>query len=232
MHASVIIPVLNEVETLQETIRAARREYPTESVEIIVVDGGSTDGTCEVIPAEITVIHGKRGRAIQMNTGANQAKGEIFVFCHADTLLPEGWLEAIRDLLCDPKVSGGVFQCTTLPENSFLTKFFNRINAPTQWPLMTGETAQFMQKETFFKIDGFPEIPLMEDIEMARRLKNAGKLVRSKLRVVTSARRFKERGYLRQYALNIYNLTRYLYFGATPEQIAASYHSSREEMFE
>ena len=232
MNASVIIPVLNEVENIQETIKAARRAYTPEAVEIIVVDGGSTDGTCDMIPADVLVLHGPRGRAVQMNAGADKANGDIFVFCHADTLLPDGWLEAIRDALSDPKVSGGVFQCTTLPESFLLMKFFNRINAPAQWQIMSGEMAQFMLRETFFKVGGFPEIPLMEDIEMSRSLNNQGRLVRPKLRVVTSARRFEERGWVRQYLLNIYNLTRYLCFGVTPEQIAASYQSSREELLE
>ncbi len=118
MNASVIIPVLNEVENIQETIRAARREYTSDAVEIIVVDGGSTDGTCDVIPRDVTLLHSPRGRAAQMNTGASKASGDCLIFCHADTLLPGGWLEAICDALSDPKISGGVFQCTTLPESS------------------------------------------------------------------------------------------------------------------
>jgi len=232
MKSSVIIPVLNEAENILQTIRAARRSYPAEMVEVIVVDGGSTDGTCDLIPDGISVIHGPRGRAVQMNAGAKHAGGDIFVFCHADTLLPAGWLEALSDHLSSETVSGGVFQCTTLPESFFLMKIFNRINAPAQWQFMTGEMAQFMRRDTFFEVGGFPEIPLMEDIEMARRLRNAGKLVRPKLRVITSARRFEERGWVRQYALNLFNLFRYLYFGTTPEQVAASYRSSREEMIE
>ena len=97
---------------------------------------------------------------------------------------------------------------------------------------MTGEMGQFMRKDTFYEVEGFPEIPLMEDIEMSRRLKHTGRLVRPNLRVITSARRFEERGWVRQYVLNIYNLTRYLYFDVSPEEVAASYRSSREEVFE
>jgi len=232
MRASVIIPVLNEVEQIARTIEAAQRDYSKREVEIIIVDGGSTDGTLDAIPDGVVLVRGARGRAVQMNAGANIAKGEIFVFCHADTLMPAGWLEAVEDTLVDPKVSGGVFQCTTLPESFFLMKFFNRINAPAQWQFMTGEMGQFMRRDTYFQVGGFPEIPLMEDIEMSRRLKVAGRLERPELRVVTSSRRFEERGWVRQYLLNLYNLTRYLYFGATPEQVAASYQSSREEAFD
>lgn len=232
MVASVIIPVLNEAEQILRTIEAARRDYLASEIEVIIVDGGSTDGTCDVIPEDVLLLRGVRGRAVQMNAGAEVAKGDIFVFCHADTLLPSGWLEALREALSDPKVSGGVFQCTTLPESFLLMRYFNRINAPTQWQFMTGEMGQFMRREMFFHVGGFPEIPLMEDIEMSRRLKGAGRLVRPELRVVTSSRRFEETGWVRQYVLNLYNLTRYLYFGATAEQVADSYRSSREEVIE
>ena len=232
MVTSVIIPVLNEANQIASTIAAARREYGPDEVEIVVVDGGSSDGTCDLILGDVVLVRGRRGRAVQLNAGANAATGEVFVFCHADTLLPDGWKEAVQDAVSDPSVSGGAFQCTTLPESFFLMKFFNRINAPTLWQFMTGEMGQFMRREIFYKVGGFPEIALMEDIEMSRRLKNAGRLVRPTERVITSARRFEERGWVRQYLLNIYNLTRYLYFDATPDQVAASYRSSREEVFE
>lgn len=232
MIASVIIPVLNEVDQIGLAIKAARGEYQSNEVEIIVVDGGSTDRTCEVIPSDVVLLRGSRGRSVQMNAGARIAKGDILVFCHADTLLPVGWLDAVRNALIDPAVSGGAFQCTTLPETFFLMKFFNRIDAPAIWQFMTGEMGQFMRRDTFNRVGGFPEIPLMEDIEMSRRLKDAGRLVRPKLRVITSSRRFEERGWVRQYLLNLYNLTRYLYFGAAPDLVAESYRSSREENFD
>jgi len=232
MVTSVVIPVLNEAEQIIQTIQAARREYAPDEVEIIVVDGGSTDDTCDLIPENVLLVRGHRGRAVQLNAGAKAARGEILVFCHADTLLPSGWMEAVQDAVSDPSVSGGAFQCTTLPESFFLMRYFNQINAPTFWQFMTGEMGQFMRRDTFYQVGGYPEIPLMEDIEMSRRLKDVGRLVRPTERVITSARRFEERGWVRQYVLNLYNLTRYLYFGATPEQVAASYRSSREEVFE
>lgn len=95
-----------------------------------------------------------------------------------------------------------------------------------------GDQGQFMSRATFERVGGFPEIPLMEDVEMSRALHKAGRLVRAPLRMTTSSRRFLERGPLRQWFLAVTNMIRYLYLGATPEQIADKYRSSREELDE
>jgi rSAM/selenodomain-associated transferase 2 len=229
MLASVIIPALNEAENIQPCVAAARRDYAPGAVEIIVVDGGSTDDTPDLIPPDVTLIAAPRGRAVQLNRGGAAARGEVFVFCHADSRLPAGWREAVCETLSRPGVVGGTFQTLILPAN-WLFKYRNRWVFPTRWPFMFGDQAQFMRRDTFVQVGRYPEIPLMEDVEMMRALHRLGRLARvhPQVRVTTSARRFAERGVLRQILLNAWNMTRYLYFGATPEQIARSYRSSRE----
>lgn len=229
MLVSVIIPALNEAENIARCVAAARRDYPPNAVEIIVVDGGSTDGTPARIPAGAMLLRAPRGRAAQMNRGAAAAHGELFVFCHADSRLPAGWREAVCETLRRPGVVGGTFQTLILPAN-WLLKLRNRWVFPTRWQIMFGDQAQCMRRDTFIQVGGYPEIPLMEDVEMMRALHGLGRLARvhPQARVTTSARRFAERGVLRQILLNAWNMTRYLYFGATPEQIARSYRSSRE----
>ena len=230
---SVIIPALNEVENIAATIRAAQRDYSSEEIEIIVVDGGSTDGTLQCVPPGIKTIQTVRGRAVQMNCGTAESQGEILVFCHADSQLPACWREAVINALMDPEVSGGTFQTRILPAIGFL-KLRNNWVLPPNWRIMFGDQVQFMRRSTFTQLRGFPEIPLMEDVEMSRALDHAGTVIRINpdIRVVTSSRRFKERGLLRQTFLNSFNMIRYLYFGATPNDIAKSYQSSREKKIE
>jgi rSAM/selenodomain-associated transferase 2 len=228
MLVSVIIPALNEAQYIWQAIAAARRDYTRDQVEIIVADGGSTDGTPDLVPPGVTLVRSPRGRAVQMNRGAAAGRGEILVFCHADSQLPAGWREAVVEALSGPGASGGSFQIAILPARGIL-HLLNRLRLPADWRFMFGDQAQLMTRATFEQVGGFPEIPLMEDVEMARALHRQGRLVRIPLRVVTSSRRFLERGPLRQSLLNIWSLIRYLYLEATPEDIARAYRSGREE---
>jgi rSAM/selenodomain-associated transferase 2 len=226
---SVIIPALNEAENIERTLAAARRDYAPDAVELIVADGGSTDGTPDLVPPDVALVRVPRGRAVQMNRGAEAAHGEIFVFCHADSQLPAGWREAVIAALADPEVSGGTFQTRILPAN-WLLKLRNRLVLPTTWRGMFGDQVHFMRRATFERVGGYPEIPLMEDVEMMRALHQVGRLTRIDpgLRVTTSSRRFLERGVLRQTLHNGLNMLRYLYLGASPRAIARGYRSSRE----
>ena len=224
---SVIIPALNEAQHIRQTVAAARRDYTPDQVEVIVVDGGSTDGTPDLVPPDVTLMRSPRGRAVQMNRGAAASRGEILVFCHADSQLPAGWREAVVEALSRPGVSGGGFQVAILPAREIL-HLLNRLRLPADWRSMFGDQAEFMARATFDQVGGFPEIPLMEDLEMSRKLHEAGQLVRIPLRVTTSSRRFLERGPLRQWLLDVWCVIRYLYLGTPPEEIARLYTSSRE----
>jgi len=227
MLVSVIIPALNEVENIRQCVAAARQEYTAGQVEILVVDGGSSDGTREEVPGGATLLVAPRGRAVQMNHGVRASHGEVLVFCHADSQLPAGWHEAVIAALSHPAFSGGAFQSRFLPEVGLL-RLGSRLRLPAWWPCMLGDQAQFMRRATFEQVGGFPEIPLMEDLEMARALHRQGRLVRLPLRVTTSSRRFLERGVLRQTLEDVWNEASYLLLGATAEDIARRYVSSRE----
>jgi glycosyltransferase involved in cell wall biosynthesis len=166
-------------------------------VEIIVVDGGSTDGTHDLVPREEVLIRAPRGRAAQMNRGAAVARGQVLVFCHADSRLPPGWRQPAVDALSRPDVSGGSFAIRLEPARGIL-HLLNLPRYPADWRLMYGDQAQFMTRRTFRQVGGFPEIPIMEDLEMMRSLHRRGRLVRIPFRVTSSSRRFSERGPLRQ----------------------------------
>jgi len=228
MLVSVVIPTLNEAWSIVRTLDAVREGYSDQQVELIVADGGSQDGTLDLLPAGVVGLRSPRGRARQMNAGARVARGQVLVFCHGDTLLPHGWREAILDALSDSRVSGGAFQVKLEPAAGIL-HWTNRLRLPPVWQITMGDQVQFMRREVFDQIGGFPDIPLMEDIEMSRSLHRQGRLVRLPLRVTTSSRRFVERGPWRQWWLSARCLVRYLWFGATPQEIAAVYRSSREE---
>jgi len=180
MLISVIVPVLNEAGYILESLASARSGCSHAEVELIVVDGGSTDGTPRLIPGDARLLAAPRGRAVQLNCGARASRGEALLFLHAD------------------------------------------------WRLMSGDQAQFARREAFFRVGGFPEIPLMEDLELARQLGRVGRLARLPLRVSSSSRRFREVGSWRQTWLNLSLVFRYLYCGRAPPDLARSYRSSRE----
>jgi len=228
MLVSVIIPSLNEEVYISEAIQAARRDYAPEDLEIIVVDGGSRDRTLYLIPQNVKVLQSQPGRAQQMNLGAAHARGKILVFCHADSLLPEGWREAIIEELSKPNVSGGTFQLSIIPATGIL-KLRNKINYPANWRLMYGDQVQFLTRRTFERVCGFPEIPIMEDLEMSRSLMQVGRLVRIPLRVKTSSRRFSGKKPRSQWLLSIRCVILYLYFGATTEEIKSIYYQGTDK---
>ncbi len=223
---SVIVPTLNEAPWIARTLAHIRRDYSQELLEIIVSDGGSTDGTVREIPAGVRLVTGARGRAAQMNLGAAHARGRILLFCHADTLLPNGWAEAVERALRRPGVVGGGFQPRFEPARGPTLRLLNwprPLKYPAHWLLFYGDQALFCKRPAFEQAGGFPEQPIMEDLEFARSLSRIGRLVRLPCRVRTSSRRFLERGPLRLQLANTNWVIRYACFKASPAEIAAAY---------
>jgi rSAM/selenodomain-associated transferase 2 len=190
---SVIIPVLNEENSLGRTLSHLS---PGEFEELIIVDGKSEDKTV-TIAKDFTdkVFVTDRGRGRQMNEGAKRAGGDILLFLHADTLLPKDAFSMIRSVLEDERVSAGTF-FLGIDHPSITFRFIewgaNLRSSFTRIPY--GDQGLFLRKEVFEGIGGFAEIPLMEDIEIAKRLKKGGEIIFVKEPVLTSPRRWLKEG--------------------------------------
>ncbi|MFH0917306.1 MAG: TIGR04283 family arsenosugar biosynthesis glycosyltransferase [bacterium] len=225
---SVIVPTLNEAENIRATIAAAGWGYTAEDLEIVVVDAESTDGTADAARGQfeaLLVLQSSPGRGLQMNRGVAASHGDILVFCHADTLLPRGWLEAVRAATACPGTSGGSFRPMFVPADRPMLRLLNRLPHPKNWRLIWGDQVQFTTRDTFEAVGGFKEIPLMEDVEMARALKRRGKMAKLRLRVETSSRKFEEVGATRHIFRSLWFVFSYLYLGADPSELAERYRT-------
>jgi hypothetical protein len=222
---SVVIPTLNEADYLPDTRQSLQGARDT---EIIVVDGGSTDGTPQIARrAGCRVLRAVRNRAFQLNSGAEVAEGAFLLFLHADTRLPAGFDAAIRSALAEPGVAGGAFRL--------------RIDAPG-WPLRLieravalrsrlfkmpyGDQSIFVRAETFRQIGGFPDLPIMDDFEFIRRLRQQGKVKVLSLPATTSGRRWRELGPWRTTWINQKVILGY-YLGMSPERLAQRYNAHK-----
>lgn len=218
---SVIIPTLNEADTLDPTLR--RLQQQTGPFETIVVDGGSEDATRSVARSwSATVLQAPQGRASQMNRGAEAATGHIYLFLHADTLLPPQGLTKIRHTLDEPDASSGIFRLQ-FDTSSPLLRFYAWC---TRWPwirLCFGDRALFAGRSAFEAVEGFPDWPLFEDLEFAARLNEHGGFRFLDAPVTTSARRFYRHGALQQQLRNLYLWGHYMW-GTAPERVAHLYH--------
>jgi rSAM/selenodomain-associated transferase 2 len=227
---SVIIPALDEEASIVRAIRSCREAGPC---EVIVVDGGSRDRTVEIARGEAdAVIAAPRGRAAQMNAGAAVARGKVLLFLHADTLLPGGSGPAVLGALQDPAVIGGAFR-VRLAASPGAGRYVHAILGITERMIWvraavsrsySGDQAIFVRAETFRAAGGYPEIPLMEDVELSRRMRRAGKTVLLPLRVETSGRRWEAWGPLRA-VLFMWRLRIVYLLGRTPSRCAEAYRN-------
>jgi rSAM/selenodomain-associated transferase 2 len=196
--------------------------------EVIVVDGGSEDGTADLArPIADRLIVSGRGRAKQMNAGAEAAKGEVLVFLHADTALPDDALKLVTLGLATTGRKWGRFDVTIAGTDPLLAAVSILMNARSRWTgIATGDQAIFMTREAFTATGGFPEIPLMEDVEMSQRLKVLSKPLCVRSRAITSARRWERDGVLRTIVL-MWRLRFAYAMGVSPERLARRYGVER-----
>jgi rSAM/selenodomain-associated transferase 2 len=223
MNISIIVPILNEAAQLPDLL-AHLLECKREGCEIILVDGGSTDQSSEQAEAlGFQVVRSEKGRAIQMNAGAQSATGDVLVFLHADTRLPENADQMIKHVLEDDDSHWGRFD-VNITGQAFMLKviawFMNHRSRLSS--IVTGDQTIFIRKTLFEQISGFPVQALMEDIEFSKRLKTISKPVALKDKVITSGRRWQQKGIW----LTIYLMwsLRFAYWrGASAEDLAAKY---------
>jgi rSAM/selenodomain-associated transferase 2 len=224
---SIIIPVLNEEKTIKKCLLQFIDQPPP--FEIIVVDGGSTDQTKQIVISSniARLIESDKGRGRQLNAGAKFAKGKVLLFLHADTLLPSNGLGLIREAMKSSKIVGGYFRLEHDSTNFFYNYLSLLINWRSRLPNITpyGDQAIFCSKETFEEINGYKDYPIMEDYDFAKRLKKSGKLVRIDKKVTSSFRRYK-RGVIR-YMLQCNLIWLLFHLGISPNRLAKLYKDIR-----
>jgi len=190
------------------------------------VDGGSTDATSAAAARfpRVRLLESPRGRARQMNAGARAARGDILLFLHADTLLPGGALAAVEAAVSDPGVVGGRFDVRFDNRRPVFRMIAWLMNQRSRWSgISTGDQAIFVCREVFEAMGGYPEIPLMEDVELCRLLKLRGQLAPLRLAVTTSARKWERDGAVRTILL-MWAL-RFLYMvGVRPDRLHRWYY--------
>jgi rSAM/selenodomain-associated transferase 2 len=221
MKLSIIVPVFNEAQLLRTFLAHLRDRAP--EAEIVVADGGSSDGTADLATSFCDqLVVSKRNRAIQMNAGARTAHGEILWFVHADAEIPWDCLDEIEHIMNDPKVVGGFFRIR-LPQGPVyrLTDSFAHY-AGLLLRMRCGDHGIFCRRTAFLKIGGFPEVPLMEDVEFFRLLRKRGRVICSQKRILASPRRYETVGRVR---LTLsYGLIAMLYiFGVPLSKLASLY---------
>ncbi len=223
---SVVVPALNEAAFIEACIASA--STAGSPVEIIVADGGSTDGTAErAARAGARIVRGARGRGAQANAGAGEASADVLLFLHADTALPEGYDRAVLSALDDPAVSGGGFSLGIAadgPGYRVVEVMANLRSRACRMPF--GDQALFVRRPDFEKLGGFPDAPIMEDFAFVERLRRRGRVVTLAQRVATSARRWETLGLVRVTLTNKVIIWGYK-FGVGPERLARWYARSR-----
>ena len=225
---AVVIPTLNEERVLSRTLLAVRQ---LRFDEVVLVDGGSRDQTVSIAqgqlqglslqPAQVMV--SEQGRARQMNAGARATRSGVLLFLHADTLLPPETRTEIERVLANPKYVGGRFDVRFEDDRGWAWLVSRLMNWRSRWSgIATGDQAIFVRRAVFDDLGGFADLPLMEDLELARRLKRAGSIAKLRTKVTTSFRRWEQQGALRT-IVQMW-LLRFLYWlGVSPHMLQRFY---------
>lgn len=219
---SIILPVLNESAGIGATLKALA-PWREAGVEVIAVDGGSDDDTREQCQGQADgVITAARGRARQMNAGAALAQGELLLFLHADTRLPDGAQRALREAWA-AGAQWGRFDVEISGQARMLRVVAAMMNWRSRWTgIATGDQAIFVRRALFEQLGGYPDQPLMEDVELSARLRRLHRPACLRLRVRTSGRRWEQRGVWRTIVL-MWSLRLRYWLGTSPEVLVRAY---------
>ena len=222
---SIVVPVLDEADSIRESLGALQSARAA-GVEVVVVDGGSTDRTVAFArPLADQVLSAPRGRASQMNAGARAASAPHLLFLHADTILPGGALAAIGDALS--RREWGRFDVAIAGADPLLPIVAACMNARSRLSgIATGDQAIFVRRDAFDAAGGFPEIPLMEDVALSKALRRSGPPACLRLRVLTSGRRWERHGVVKTIVL-MWRLRFAYAMGADPHRLARRYGVER-----
>ena len=223
IHVSIIVPVLNEtagIETVLTTLQRWRRK----GHEVLVVDGGSIDNTVERATALADcVLSTLPGRARQMNAGAANASHDVLLFLHSDTLLPTDGLEHIKRAVLSG-AQWGHFRLRLSGPGVSLRVIERATNLRTAWTsVVTGDMALFVKRDLFAMVEGFADLPLMEDVAISKRLRRLARRHRLPTHVVSSSRRWEEKGALRTVLL-MWRLRLAYFLGVDPQRLARVYY--------
>jgi len=220
---SIIIPVLDEAEGIERHL-VALRPLRDRGAEVIVADGGSTDGTPERARSGADVVlAAPRGRSSQMNAGASAAAGDILLFLHADTLLPDGADHLIHAALAARGRVWGRFDVAIEGRHPLLPVVAALMNARSRLTgIATGDQAIFVTRQAFADVGGYADLPLMEDIALSAGLKRQSRPACIAVRATTSGRRWERHGVLRT-SLTMWRLRLAYFAGADPRDLAVAY---------
>ncbi|MCG9127203.1 TIGR04283 family arsenosugar biosynthesis glycosyltransferase [Candidatus Poribacteria bacterium] len=221
---SVIIPVLNEDRVLEETLH--RLQIELNGHELIIVDGGSTDTTFDIAKKYANVFKSEKGRAKQLNVGAANANGDILVFLHADVWLEEGALASVEKAITSGVVGGGFLQ--KIEGKNTLYRIIEKTAdlRGKYLKIFYGDSGIYIKRDVFQKIGGFPDVPIMEEIEFSRELNKIGKTLMVCPRIHISARRWETGGIIRTTLIN-WLITLLYILGFSTDRLAQLYKNIR-----